>query len=348
MYSFLKTINIIYLIVACTGGVVLPIIRPNEKEDATGYKGQKDSTESKTSKAVKDVSAAAVMGLVIALVLIVPGINIPLILLFVRLSDSLDSIRQIVTDVKSFDTGYIVSKKTCDAILIVAITLSLLQPGELIIRAIEWRAAVEDSVFVDVCFVIVVSLLLSLMVFFIVIIIFLLIKTIIIDLNLLKQKKKISTDNKKGVVRKAVGRVIGLYNNHSLLSEKNIEISKPLLNIIKVCLFIIDCIISFFSLVASICCVIIVILPSKILEHVKDFFHLISDRIYRVSEKKMISFTFRSSFIITVVMLEVMNRTGNIRYTIESGIELFEFMASAIVIPLILLWVAEVRIALRT
>ena len=62
-----------------------------------------------------------------------------------------------------------------------------------------------------------------------------------------------------------------------------------------------------------------------------------------VSDRKIINIIFRIAFVISVSLVVIVNRYDSFLHNIEAGTSIMEFIASAIVIPMILAWIIEYK-----
>lgn len=137
--------------------------------------------------------------------------------------------------------------------------------------------------------------------------------------------------------------------NYKLLTIKDIEICKERNFIVRLIggiffpmLFIMDCVVMILKIFLSVMyscvrefCVLIHLVIKTI--------NKIQDRILSVSDRRVVSISFRVALVIALTSVVVFNRYHPIFKLYDASTSAFEFIASVIVIPIIFEWIYSIR-----
>lgn len=339
MTKISSIINSIYVIIISLGCAVLPILR-YEKNDNSRH----ELAENKVKWVIAPKVVAYVLFFAIFLFCIIRfsifGATFGMLYIVLRVIMAFESIKNIVSDIKSSKKSKYLTNGTCEAITIVVIAFLMINPMGLIIKIIDWKKESSCNLLVEFICMSGVIIILSFVIFFLMVTMVLVTKSVIKKNS--EKNKKTNVDNVETYYNTVIS-WIDYHIHRKQFTQKWIEIKKKW-DIIGVIFFLCDVVINILSYSLVLVLVFIFLIPTVLIRYIKLLFLKFYSWFDKLSERRLIRYSFRCSFIIAMVIFEIIARCERYTFSINSGMELYEFIASAIIIPLIISWISEIRL----
>ena len=353
MEKFLKILLMIYSIVTSAAVMIYPFL----------VHGEEDKVEEKNNTTEKEkwekVFCAVMEGIFIVTVFIlflfilkkkyiwifVPG---TILILLERTNEVYSSLSILKETISSKETENL-SKRETDAIIMLAVALMMFNLYNIPQKIIDFVIGLSQEILSDWITIIALVVLVTLYCFLIGVLVLIPIKGIICIIRKIKRKISLETMKKlKNVYMdfkyKLVSReYISINFVAWTLKKKKVMRSLWILLVFFIPIDIIKKIIGFSMNVIMTIGVYVYLIVRRINETILcliNWFEQISDR-------RVINVIFRSAFVLSVSLVVIVNRYDPFLHKNKASSGVLEFLASAIVIPMILTWIIDYKTSIR-
>lgn len=348
MEQFLEGLLLIYNIVACVAVMIYPFLC------SEGQKKTEDR-EGKTEKKWKSRFSffILILAFIVASILVIASVfrriiwiivPITILMCLERINQAYASLAVLGETINKRGLDAL-SKRETDAIIMLTTALMMFNLFKVPQHLVQLSMRIPNEIASDWVTILVLVQIITLIIFLIGVLLMLPFKAIVRLVRWIKQK----TINWK------IGTLVDKYKAFQRMMSWDDFLSVRLIEwILKKASFM-----RFFFLLLAITvpvdvCIKIVVLCLETLSIIVEYPFIIIRRVGKtitrlarwlggVSDRKVINIIFRIAFVISISLIVIVNRYASFLHNTEAGTGILEFIASAIVIPMIFTWIIEYK-----
>lgn len=352
MYALFEKIILVYSMIVCIGIVLFPFTIEKERIlwDNDSKEDEHEDKEYKWKKVLRNIILLSVAGICIVGVIWLnwnkkySWILFPVVLLtfFQRLEETLDSMSIVRKTLRSRDDNSLSIKEQA-SIMVIALFVGMLGMYKIPVKCLQIIEGFQNEVISDV-------LLLVILILFVTVYYFLMGAMLLIPIKVMSRIGRVVVKSKlpqkMTVVAEKYRKWYQQIGNFEYISIRVLEwgiAKKPRQIFIIPALIFIIIIDVFLKIVFGILRIFFSIgehVLNGLIRLFKLLIHLLQ-RFAEISDRRMFILIFRSALIFSLTSIVILNRYMPIIKKYEAGTAVLEFLASAIVIPLVLSWIVD-------